>query len=74
MRDGDPVSGPRRLRGAPRQTAPRGPAGLGQPDPVGPAHPGPGLGGPEVRPARHSPPGHPQASGGGTSMTPSGPE
>lgn len=67
LRDGDPLSGPGRLSGAPRRPVPRGPAGVSRPDPAGRAHPGPGPGGPEGRPARHGPPGRPQASVGGTS-------
>lgn len=62
--DGDPVSGSRQSRGASWRSAPRGPAGVGEPDPSGRTDPERGRGGPEVGPPWDGPPGHQETSGG----------
>lgn len=70
MRDGHSVAGSEWFSRASRRLASRRPAGVGQPDPGGSAHPGRGRGRPEVRPGRHGPPGHSQACGGTTDSAP----
>lgn len=62
--DGDPFSGSWRFSRTTWWFTSWRSAGVGQPDPTGPGHSGPGCGGSEVCPTWHSPPGHPQAFGG----------
>lgn len=62
--DGDPLSGSWWFCGASWGLASWRPACFCQQHAVGPAHPGPGRGGPEVHPTWNSPAGDPEASGG----------